>query len=216
MHKKIIIGSLIAFLVGGCDSSDNISHNSNTQRSVQTVVSVETAQFSDAVVNDTLALSTSVGNNVLTTAIVPQGTQFETIDGYSVSSVNLQIAQRETETLESSVNETVTTKRVTSEYRFVDEEGNKIVPTEPIEISIAAPTGLTPGDEVEVAIFEEDNQEKTLINQKLTIEVVDANGNIRTIVYPYIFMGRDIVVVVVRGRIVEFREGSVTGAEGEN
>ncbi len=215
----------VLLLMSGCGSSSSSENQQPTLneenivsvRDVSTVLSEES--FANGVLEEELTISldsTDDDQEELAAVTLPSGTQFVTEEGVVLQKPPvLQIVQQASSTTtRESATEDKTSNVVKGEIKFVDQEGNKIIPTEPVEISMAAPAGSKPGDEVRVEI--PDGVDKATGQSKLTLFIVDRDGNIRVIVAPQVFETLDVVVIIIEKIVVEVSAEPLTGAEGAN
>ena len=138
--------------------------------------------------------------------IVPAGTTFTDASGKKLETVTPKIIVAQDK---GEKNEGKEKKRITqTKIKFTDKNGNKIIPTKPIDVKVKAPSGAKPGDEVKVSIPE--GADKVPIEKKLIIFIVDENGFISIRLYPSVFKTSTVIVIVVEKDI------PLTGATGGN
>jgi len=228
MLSYIVRVSFVVFviLMSGCGSSSSsvdqrpVLNEQNVVASVEEhVILDEEALVDGVVVKDIvipIAQESKEGeeNKTVLEVTLVAGTAFIDSEGNPVQEPPvLQVVQKESHSIEENGNQAEISNVVKGEIRFVDAKGEKIIPTEPVEITMAAPEGSKPGDEVRVEI--PDGVDKAVGQEKLTIFIVDENGNIRIVVAPTVFETLDVVVVVIE-KIEVVVNDTLTGAEGGN
>ncbi len=221
-YKAKVLSLFLVLLINGCgsnSSSDKQSRSSNEEHvlsstDVSTTLSnesfVEGATSNDVVIP---IESTDGKKDEVAVVTLTSGTQFTNAGGDVIEEApTLHVVQRESSTKIEDKDEVQTSTVIKSEIKFMDQGGNKIIPTEPIEITMTAPVGAKSGDEVKVEMPNGVN--KMSEEQKLTLFIVDKNGNIRVIVLPHVFATLDVVVVIIERVVVSVTVQPLTGAEG--
>ena len=133
---------------------------------------------------------------------IPAGTAFLDASGQQLESVTPQISltQDKKDTKEKLLAQT--------KLKFTDKNGNKIIPTEPFDIKVKAPSGAKPGEEVKVSIPTDATKVPT--HEKLVIFIVDANGFISIRLFPNVFKNSTVILIIIE------KEIPLTGATGGN
>nr|MCH9740008.1 hypothetical protein [Campylobacterota bacterium] len=214
---------LTIFLISGCGSSSSTAdetlslNENNITSSVTEVKTLDEEEFSDGVVQHDIEIPVESNDVVVSIINVSEGTQFLDSDGEVVTEApKLVMLQRQSSSTTTTTEESTTTNIAKNEFSFVTEEGEKLVPTEPVTIAMAAPAGAKPGEKVRVEM-PDDGVEKAEGQEKLTFFIVDANGNINVVVFPQAFETLDVVVIIIERVIVAVLvEPLTTGAEGGN
>jgi hypothetical protein len=221
LRSKITFVLLAIFLIAGCGggggssdaekrptlNEDNIVNTSTEEKKF------EADEFSGGVIQkDVEVVVKSDKGEETAKTVIPAGTEFKDEAGKVVEvAPTFAVVQKE------SVEETVkdgkkTTKNVVkTELKFTDKDGKKIIPSEPVTVTMKAPAGSKPGDEVLVDIPDGATISKKTIQEKLTLVIVDENGNINVTVTPHVFEGQDVVVIVVQRKIVAIYTGGTGG-----
>lgn len=223
LSRNSVTAIMVAgLLMVGCGSSNSSSEQSPTLNEENIVSSVsqtqemsETSFVDGVVVEDTVLEVVSTDSELNATTTIPQGTQF--VDGSGTvlqSAPKLAVSQSQSSSSTEDAENTTTTNVVEGKFKFEDSSGNKVVPTEPVTLSMKAPAGALPGDEVRVET--PDGVEKATGQEKLTIYIVDKNGRINMIIFPQVFETLDVVVVIVEKVIVAINVAPITGGEGGN
>jgi len=208
---KVLMVFFVLF-IGGCGSSSSTSNETlsldeeNIVRSVTDNVSLD-EQFVDGKIVEETKIPIKDGSEILSTVIIPVDTEFTDENGNLVEAApHLTVTQQESSTTteeedenNASNNIQRTANIVKGEYKFIS-DGTKVIPSKAIKITIAAPKGSRPGDRVRVDV--PDNVEKAPGQEKLTIYIVDRNGNITVLVFPQVFEDWDVVVIIVERVIV--------------
>lgn len=138
----------------------------------------------------------TVDKAATSTATIKAGTQFLDANGDILADVVPKIAL--TQKKGESATATETTKSVQTEINFTDANGNKITPTQAVEVKVKAPEGSKAGDEVQLSI--PDAAEKGTGQQKLVIFIVDANGFLTVRILPDAFKNLTVIVIIVEKR----------------
>lgn len=170
----IFIGA--SFLVGCGESSQYSTTEASGSEVIDNSVFDEN---SGAVVKDT----TLDINNTQTTISIQEGTSFIDEDSNLVTQppvVNVKVEKNIVDTQ--------------AELQIVSSEGEKVIPTEPIEVSVPVPDGVKPGDTVQVEVPDDS---KLSSEEKLILIVVDKDGKVSIVVAPDIFQDRTVVLIVV-------------------
>ncbi len=214
----------VVLLINGCGSSSTTveSKPSLNEENILSVTNSSTVLDEESFVggvaeNEVVIPIASTGEKKEEVAVItiPAGTQFTNESGDVIEKAPvLQVTQRESSNTSENSQESKTTNVVKGEIKFTDEAGNKIIPTEPVAITMVAPMGSKPGDEVRVEV--PDGVDKASGQQKLTLFIVDKNGNIRVIVAPHVFESLDVVVIIIERVVVSVIVQPLTGAEGGN
>jgi len=83
----------------------------------------------------------------------------------------------------------------TTELQMVSSDGEKVIPTEPVAVSIPAPEGAEPGDTVRVEV--PDDAEVIDKIEKLILVVVGKDGKINILIQPEVFRQQTVIVIIV-------------------
>ncbi len=221
-NRKVLILFLV-LLINGCGSTSMDEREVElgeeqllSSTDVSTTFSEES--FTDGTISKDIIIpitSTDGREEGLGSVAISSGTQFTDEEGEVVDNApTLTLLQSESSTTIKENEASKTSQVVKSELKFSDKDGNKIIPTEAVEITMPAPRGSKPGDEVTVEIPNGDIEgEET---QKLTLFIVDKDGNIRLVVLPHVFESLDVVIVIVERVVVLTVVQPLTGAEGSN
>jgi len=181
---RTIFVSLIMFIFIGCgsNSSDGV---------VSTKYKLSESEFSD---DGTIKRDLKVDLSDKMSLKVPEGTKLTDENGNVVTTPPvIELAQSDSGE---------------AKIKFSDENGNKLIPTEPVEMSIKAPDGAKAGDKVKLDIPEAEDSSAKRLN-KLTLYIVDENGFINVVILPNVFKRMDVVAVVVLGVADENDESEI-------
>ncbi len=177
MLRNILVNILILVFIG-CGSSSNTNSNDNG------VVSSEYKLVNSEISEDgTVKKDIEVDLADKTKLKLPEGTKLTNEDGdYVSTSPIVKLFKYDSGKIE---------------LKFEDENGNKLVPTEPVEVSIKAPDGAKAGDKVKLDVPSAEDKQKR--QNKLTLYIVDANGYLNVLIFPDIFKKFNVVAFVVFG-----------------
>jgi hypothetical protein len=143
---------------------------------------IDTTTFDEntgAVIKDT----TLDINSTQTTVTIPEGTVFTDNESNPITQppvVKVKVAKNR-----------VNTK---AELQVISTNGEKIIPTEPVKVSVPVPNGVKPGDTVKVEV---PSSSKNGNIEKLILIVVDKDGKVSVMVAPDIFKDRTVILIVV-------------------
>ena len=219
---KILTALFAIFLIIGCGGGSNSSdlnkrpslNESNVINTATEEVVLNESQFSDGVVTEDVAISAEAEDGTKATEIIiSEGTEFVDDKGEPVISLpTVSIVQQES--VEEVVkNGKITTKNVVkTELELVDEKGNKIIPSKPMDITMKAPVGTKPGDEVRVDMPDGATASKSMIQKKLIVVVVGTDGNIHVRIFPEIFKRLTVIIILVE----RMTSTPITGGTGGN
>jgi hypothetical protein len=151
---------LISFFIFGCNSNDDCDCTPNVIAEVNETIAE--ADFEQGVItNDTTIEIKTEDKELLSTITLTEDTQFEDENGVAVTETPILV-------VESSKKETEST----SEIKFVNSDGETLIPTKPFKVAIKAPAGAKPGDRVQIEVPDDVNTQI----QKFIIRVVQQNG----------------------------------------
>ena len=214
MTKKTITSlfSIVAItaLTIGCGSSSTTKAQEPTAlvaptAQVQTVEENLTVN-AGVVSQETIITVNSKDGTATSEVTVPAGTTFTDASGKKLETVVPQVSLSQDVGAKSEETEQ---KLITqTKIEITDQTGTKIIPSEPMDVKVKAPSGAKPGDEVNVSIPE--NASKTPGQEKLVIFIVDANGFITVRLFPDVFKNTTVILIIVERTI------PLTGAEGGN
>ena len=121
---------------------------------------------------------------------IPEGTVLQDIDGNPITKAPTATVKTEKDTKEA---------KTTIDFTV---DGKRVIPTEPVVISIPAPKGAKPGDTVQIEVPDDGSiSEKSLeskIQQKLVFFIINANGTIDIRVFPNAFKNQIVLVVIIK------------------
>jgi hypothetical protein len=151
---------LVSFFIFGCNSNDDCDCAPNVIAEVNETIAE--ADFEQGVItNDTTIEIKTEDKELLSTITLTEDTQFEDENGVAVTETPILV-------VESSKKETEST----SEIKFVNSDGETLIPTKPFKVAIKAPAGAKPGDRVQIEVPDDGNTQI----QKFIIRVVQQNG----------------------------------------
>ena len=218
---KTLITLFAIFFKSGCGGSSSSSNiEKRPQLNENNIVSIATQemeltenQFSDGVVIENVIITAQTDGVDAVTATISEETEFVNDKGEAITAPPV-VALVQQESTEEIVKEgKVTTKNVVkAELKLVDKDGNKIIPSKPMEIVMKAPSGTKPGDKVRVDIPDGAIASKKTVQDKLVIFVIGANGNIHITILPEVFKRLTVVVIIVER--ISFV--AITGGTGGN
>jgi hypothetical protein len=221
---KLKIKILIAlFLISGCgggSSSSNIEkrpqlNKNNIISTVNQEVELSESQFSDGVVIENVTIATQTDNDVDTVATtISEGTEFVDDKEETITTPpTVAIAQQESSEDVVKEGEVTTKSVVKTELKLVDKDGNKMIPSKPVEIVMKAPSGTKPGDEIRVDIPTGTTTNKEAVSEKLVFVVVGADGNVYVKIVPQIFRNLTVIVIIIERTSPPT---PITGGSGSN
>jgi len=190
--KLLVIGTM--FFLSGCGSSGKTP----TTIVAETTTPIPTENIDGGVVikETTIPVKANDGTKLATVTLAP-GTEFQDENGNPIT---------ETPNLAVKVKKSTKTQ---AEINLATKDGKKIIPTEPINISIAAPAGVKAGDKVKIDVPEGVN----VGTEKLTIFIVGNDGFIHLSIAPKVFKTNYIIIFII---IPEKINPNITGGEGGN
>jgi hypothetical protein len=219
---KTLITLFAIFLIIGCGGSSGSSNiEKRPQLNENNIVSIATQemeltenQFSDGVVIENVIITAQTDGIDTVTATISEETEFVNDKGEAITAPPV-VALVQQESTEEIVKEgKVTTKNVVkAELKLVDKDGNKIIPSKPMEIVMKAPSGTKPGDKVRVEIPDGATASKKTVQEKLIIVVVGADGNIHITILPEVFKKLTVIVIIVERSLPPV---PITGGTGGN
>ena len=206
VKTKILIATMIIFLINGCGNSNSSDINKRPSLNENNIVSTTTKEvvlsedeFSGGVVKkDVKVVAQSENGTKAVETVIPEGTEFQNTKGEIVTTPPV-IAVVQKESVEEVVsNGKVTTKNVVkSELKMVDANGEKIIPSKPIKVTMKAPTGTKAGDKVKVDIPNGATVNKKANQEKLIVVVVGSDGNINIMINPNVFKTLSVIVIFI-------------------
>ncbi len=221
MKTKILIATMIIFLINGCGNSNSSDvekrpslNENNIVSSTNEEVVLSEDEFSEGVVKEEVkVVAQSEEGTEVVEITIPKGTEFQDVKG-EVITVPPVISVVQQESVEEVVSEgKVTTKNVVkSEIKIVDENGEKIIPSKPVQVTMKAPSGTKPGDKVTVDIPDDATINKRANQEKLIVVIVGADGNINVMINPSVFKKLTVVVIIVEKSTTT----PITGGTGGN
>ena len=170
---KLLLASAIALFIG-CDGEVSSTPTVVKTNAVQTLDTTKFNAGTGAVTEDVEIVA---GNGTDTTMKISDGTVFRDENNNTITK-----APEAKVAVEKTATEAKTTIDFTS-------DGKKVIPTESVVISVPAPTGAKPGDEVQIEVGDDK------ITAKLIYVTVKADGTVDIRVFPSVF-GNKIVIVV--------------------
>jgi len=176
---KLIMTVLMAMgLLVGCGNTVSTSNETTTE-----AVQVLDPNAFDATTGAVTADTEIVAGETGTTIAIAEGTVFQDSEGNPV-----------TQAPSAAVTVTESNTEATTNIEF-KVDGETVIPSEPVTLSIPAPNGAQPGDEVQVEV--PDGVSVAKVQQKLIFVVVGADGTINITVLPEVFQGHLVIVVVL-------------------
>lgn len=186
MRKQIVSTFVsivtVALLMVGCGSSSEIQTSAQISEAIP-AANIEGGEVSTDTV---IPVTTSNGTTKLATVTLSAGTKF----------TNATTGEIITETPKLAV-KAEKSKEAKTEISFILPDGTKLIPTEPVKVSIPAPEGAKPGDKVEIDVADG----ITAGTSKLTVFIVQPNGRISIVIAPRVFKGSNVYVVVFVARL---------------
>jgi len=219
---KTLITLFAIFLIIGCGGSSSSSNiEKRPQLNENNIVSIATQemeltenQFSDGVVIENVIITAQTDGVDAVTATISEETEFVNDKGEAITAPPV-VALVQQESTEEIVKEgKVTTKNVVkAELKLVDKDGNKMIPSKPVEIVMKAPSGTKPGDEIRVDIPTGTTTNKEAVSEKLVFVVVGADGNVYVKIVPQIFRNLTVIVIIIERTSPPT---PITGGSGSN
>ena len=190
--KLLVIGTM--FFLAGCGSSGKTP----TTIVAEATIPISTENLDGGVVTKetTVPVKADDGTKLATVTLAP-GTEFQDENGNPI-----------TETPNLAVKAQKSTKSK-AEINFTTKDGKKIIPTEPVNVAIAAPAGAKPGDKVKIDVPDGVNAG----TEKLTIFIVGNDGFIHVIIVPQVFKNNDVIILIVIPNTINLH---TTGGQGGN
>lgn len=170
--------SILAIGLAGCSWDSDGALKSKVVKTESTVTLNEFDVATGAVTKDTELSSKETG----TSMTLSEGTVLKDEDGNPITKaprlkVNVAESERDAKTtLDFSV------------------DGKRVIPTEPVMISLPAPAGAKPGDSVEMEVPDDGSIDN--VSSKMMVFIVDAKGKINIRLFPNAF--KHIIVIVVK------------------
>ncbi len=221
VKTKFLIATMVVFLINGCGSSSSSDVEKRPSLNENNIISTTNEEvilneneFSEGTTKEDISVvAQSEDGTKAVETIIPEGTEFQDIKGDTVTTPPV-IALVQQESVQEIISDgKVTTKNVVkSEIKIVDENGEKIIPSEPLTITMKAPKGSKPGDKVTVDIPDGATINKRINQEKLIVVVVGADGNINVIIAPDIFRSMTVVVILIEKTTTT----AITGGTGGN
>ena len=177
---RLVIASLLAIgLFVGCTGDADSS-------STPAVVKTEAVQVMDATAFDAttggVTKETPIkAGDTGTTMTLSEGTVLQDIDGNPITKAP---------TAEVKVEKSETEAKTTLNFEV---DGKKVIPTEPIVVSIPAPAGAKAGDTVQIEVPDDGS-----ITEKLIFVVVNKDGTVNVRIFPKAFKKAIVLVVKVK------------------
>lgn len=174
---KLLIGLLITMgLFFGCGNGNS---KSSTETIKATQAMDETAFDSEtgAVKSDT---DIKAGKSGVVMSI-PEGTVLQDEDGKPITKAPTAEVKTEIDSKKA---------KTTIDFKV---DGKIVIPTESVVISVPAPKGAKPGDEVEIEVPDDGS-----IQQKIILVIVNADGTVNIRVFPKAFKKRIVIVVMIK------------------
>ena len=162
MNRKIVqifTILVVSSFIFGCHSE---SRKKTTVVTAEVNEVISATNFQEGVVTQETTINIETKENeLLSTVIVKEDTQFENTDGVAITETPLLVVKttKSEDTSESII-------------KFTNTKGEVVTPTKPFKVGIKAPAGANPGDRIKVEI---PDGSSTQI-QKILIRVVDQNG----------------------------------------
>jgi len=175
MFKLFILTMNILFFVGCGGGSSN-----KVIKEVSSNIDTTTGAISEDIVVE-------IGDNSdkQTSIKIPEGTEF--IDIESNKTINVPNIKA---TLVKDLNRGSST--ISFEYN-----GKKVIPTQPIVVSLPAPTGAKPGDSVQLEVPDGVTANKMEVSQKLITVIVKADGTVDITVFPDVLRNLLVIVIII-------------------
>ena len=188
--RLLVIGTM--FFLVGCGNSSKTS----TTIVAETTTPIPTENIDGGVVTEETNIAVEADNGTkLATVTLATGTEFQDENGNSI-----------TETPNLVVKAKKSTKSQ-AEISFATKDGTKVIPTEPVNVAIAAPAGAKPGDKVKIDVADG----ITAGAEKLTIFIVGNDGFIHVIIAPQVF--RNVIIFII---VLDTVNPNTTGGQGGN
>jgi len=186
MKKQIVntfvsLVTVVIFMVGCGGSSSATPTASSTQAEVSNPIPTANIESGEVSTDTVIPVKAKDGKTELATVTLVAGTKFTN------STTNETI----TETPKLVVKAEKSTEART-EVSFILDDGTKVIPTEPVKISIPAPAGAKAGDKVEIDVADG----ITADTSKLTLFMVGNDGRISLFIAPRVFRGANVYVVI--------------------
>lgn len=135
-------------------------------------------------ISENITIDVGEGKLTQTSINLSEGTQF----------INQKSKEVITEQPNVKVLVTNDVSESSTEISFTTSTSEKVVPTEPVKVSVVAPKGALPGERVNVTIPNSVNNSKRL--EKVIFITIKADGTIDVVIAPDLFEG--LLVVIVR------------------
>ena len=179
---KSIVLVMSTMVLVGCGSSGTSGVYLKTSTETEAISSDSFDTETGAVTEDT-TISVGDDKDTETKIEVSEGTQFTDENGDVVTKAPTAKVEVEKKQDES-----------TTELDF-SVDGKKVIPTEPITVSVQAPEGAKAGDEVEIEVPE---GIKPANMQKLILVIVNADGTVSINIMPYVFRNHTVIAIIVK------------------
>lgn len=203
---KLLSIITLSVLTIGCGGGGGSSSSTTTEPTVITTpesngsktTTLSSSEINAGVVSKDVIITSTTSDNLSRSLLtIPSGTAFTDENGTTLTNVNPKVELGQQTDSSSTTTEKVYS--VQTEVKITDTQGNKIVPTEAVEVKIRAPKNSRPGDLVSLSI--PDGAEKGTDQQKLVIFMVDANGFLTVKIFPRVFRNLLVIVIIIQKRI---------------
>jgi hypothetical protein len=181
---KLMILTVGLLSLAGCGSSS--SSPSEVKSDVTKEISTDSFETTTGVITKETIIVVGESKDTETTIKISEGTQF--VDSES-GEVITEVPRVHVTTTKSS-QESLTT------IIFETSDGKKVIPSEPITVSVPAPAGAKPGDRVQIKVPDDGGIKAAKINQKLIIAIVKSDGTIEIVIDPDQFKGQVIIIII--------------------
>ena len=175
---KIIIVAIGAFILIGCGGN-----NTNTTKTTGSItVSTETFDEDTGAITQNTTLD--IGNTQTTVAL-SEGTVFIDEDNNTIS-----------EPPQAKANVTRTQTTTTSELQLSTAQGDRIIPSEPLRVSVPAPIGARVGDRVRIEV--PDGIKSVTKMEKIITAIVNPNNTVDIMIEPTVFRNFNTIPIVIK------------------
>ena len=148
------------------------------------ILPIDAMDSATGAISENITIDVGEGKLTQTSINLSEGTQF----------VNQKSKEVITEQPNVKVLVTNDVSESSTEISFTTSTSEKVVPTEPVKVSVVAPKGALPGERVRVTIPNSVNNSKRL--EKVIFITIKADGTIDVVIAPDLFEG--LLVVIVR------------------
>jgi len=116
---------------------------------------------------------------------------------YFYSKTTYSLAHMEISFSESAHNKLVKALQTSIVFCVNHPSVKKVIPTQPIVVSLPAPTGAKPGDSVQLEVPDGVTANKMEVSQKLITVIVKADGTVDITVFPDVLRNLLVIVIII-------------------